>query len=60
MRACLIHRTAKGIQLQGREGEPIMIGDKTTDRLILQRQMKRRLVPLEHNFGQPIRRKQAK
>ena len=56
MRACLIHRTAKGIQLQGREGEPVSV-DKAAMIMIDQRAYKRRLVPLEHNFGQPIRRK---
>lgn len=56
MRACLIHRTAKGISLQGREGEPVSL-DKTAMIMIDQRAYKKRLVPLEHAFGLPIRRK---
>ena len=56
MRACLIHRTAKGISLQGREGEPIAV-DRTAMMLMQQRGFKKRLVPLDHNFGQPIHRK---
>ena len=59
MRACVIRVTPKGIQLQGREGEPVSL-DKTAMIMIDQRAYKKRLVPLEHNFGQPIRRKQAK
>jgi hypothetical protein len=58
MRACLIHRTAKGISLQGREGEPVAV-DRTAMIMIDQRAYKKRLVPLEHNWGSPIRRKQA-
>lgn len=59
MRACLIHRTAKGISLRGREGEPVSL-DKAAMIVINQRAYKKRLVPLEHAWGQPIRRKQAK
>ena len=56
MRASVIHRTARGVQLQGREGEPVSL-DKAAMTMVLQRQMKKRMVPLEHNGGRPIRRK---
>jgi hypothetical protein len=56
MRACVIHRTAKGIVLQGREGEPVSV-DRTAMILMQQRGFKKRRVPLEHAFGFPIRRK---
>lgn len=56
MRACLIRVTAKGYSLQGREGEPVSL-DKAAMIMLDQRAYKKRRFPLEHNWGQPIRRK---
>ena len=57
MRASVIRQTLRGVSLQGREGEPVSL-DKAAMTMILQRQMKKRLVPLEHNGRRPIRREE--
>jgi hypothetical protein len=57
MQAQLIHRTTRGVQLQG-GGEPVSLDDAAM-RMIQQRQFRKRRVPLEHNFGSPIARKKA-
>ena len=58
MRAQLVHRTNRGIQLKGRDGEPVRL-DATAMMIIQQRWFRQRLVPLEHNWGMPIRRAKA-
>ena len=59
MRACIIKQTTSGISIQPDKGEAVSINADAL-RMIQQRQVKHRLVPLEHNFGQPIKRQGTK